>query len=83
MTKDELKDRVQELVLQSLNTERIDALCESLLRSGAVALERETTPYRLPKLIVCALATRLYDDYMPRDDDRRSMKEIRTFSQYL
>jgi hypothetical protein len=76
MTKTDLKKRVKELIRQSLNAKRIDAMVDKICASGAIDLQSCEDNYRMPKQVVCALSKQLYYDYKPLNDDKKSRRQI-------
>jgi len=76
MTKRELKIRVKELIAKSLSPKRINEMVDKIVLSGAIDLEKETSNYRLPKQVVCAISKQLFYDYSPLPGDKKQLREI-------
>jgi hypothetical protein len=79
ITPEQLKSKIAEL--KTMSFEMMDNRVEKLLMTGAIELENWENDFRLPKIIMCALAKQLFYDFRPHEKKLR--EEISNIGMFI
>ena len=81
-TKEKVRAKVVDMIENDLPKSLIEKL-DVLLDSGAINFEEEEDNYRLPKLIMVALANYMSWSYSPLYPTRADKKQIKNFNYFI
>lgn len=75
--KSDIKKRVKYCVKKSVNIPEITKLITAMIEKGDFNLEYVDDNWILPKNMACAIALRMYDDWAPIKNGKRSRKDTK------